>query len=379
MTDSTAGTRVPVDALAAHAADVDANARFPTESVDALRDAGLFGLLVPADSGGWGGSLPAAAAAVEQVAAACASTAMIYTMHLAATQTLVDGRGSGTRIGEELAAIAAAGHLATLAYSERGSRSHFWAPVSRLRSTPEGSLVDADKSWVTSAGHADAYVVSVGVDLPGDPLASELYLLSGDEPGFDVGGEFNGLGLRGNASRPMTLRGVALADDARLGEAESGFGLMLTATLPTFVVCSAACSVGVAGAALDAAADHAANARLEHLGATLAELPVIRARLAAAKVRHMQARSLLYEVAEQLARGAPEAQLGVLAVKAAAAEMALEVTDAAMRVGGGAAFSGHLPLERHFRDARAASVMAPTTDLLFDFIGKAITGQEVFA
>ncbi len=282
MAGTSVGAAVPVEAIAADAADVDANARFPTESVDALRDAGLFGLLVPADNGGDGGGIPDAAAAVEQVAAACASTGMIYTMHLAATQTLVAGRDSSARIGEELSMIAAGEHLATLAYSERGSRSHFWAPVSRLQSTPSGTMVDADKSWVTSAGHADAYVVSVGVDVPGDPLASDLYLLGGDEAGFQVGGDFNGLGLRGNASRPMTLREVALADDARLGERGAGFGLMLTATLPTFVICSAACCVGVAGAALDAAAGHAANARLEHLGMTLAELPVVRARLAAA-------------------------------------------------------------------------------------------------
>ena len=58
--------------------------------------------------------------------------------------------------------------------------------------------------------------------------------------------------------------------------------------------------------------------------------------------------------------------------------MAIEVTDLAMRVGGGAAYSKHGPLERHLRDARAAAVMAPTTDLLLDFLGKAITGQELF-
>ncbi len=57
--------------------------------------------------------------------------------------------------------------------------------------------------------------------------------------------------------------------------------------------------------------------------------------------------------------------------------MAIDVTDAAMRLCGGAAYSRQLPLERLFRDARAASVMAPTTDLLVDFLGKALTGQEL--
>jgi len=126
------------------------------------------------------------------------------------------------------------------------------------------------------------------------------------------------------------------------------------------------------------AANHVSGARFDYPGTTLADLPTIRARLAEAKIAHMQARALLYEVAAQVAAGAPEAQLGVLALKAAAAEMAVAVTDSTMRVCGGAAFSKQLPLERLFRDARASSVMAPTTDVLYDFVGKAICGLDLF-
>jgi len=132
------------------------------------------------------------------------------------------------------------------------------------------------------------------------------------------------------------------------------------------------------GAALRAAADHATRARLEHLGQTLAELPTVRARLAGAAIRHMEARALVREVAGAVAAGDPTAQLGVLAVKASAAEMAIEATEAAMRIGGGAAYSKAGSLERHLRDARAASVMAPSSDVLQDFLGKALTGQELF-
>lgn len=99
---------------------------------------------------------------------------------------------------------------------------------------------------------------------------------------------------------------------------------------------------------------------------------------ARAYVRHVESRAHLYEVACQVAGGDPDAQLGILAAKAAAAEMAIEVTDLCMRIVGGAAYSKQGPLERHLRDARAAAVMAPTTDLLHDFLGKALTGQELF-
>jgi len=90
------------------------------------------------------------------------------------------------------------------------------------------------------------------------------------------------------------------------------------------------------------------------------------------------ARAYLYSVARDIQDGAPEAAIGVLALKAAASEMAATVSELCMRVGGGAAYAKQGPLERHFRDARAASVMAPTTELLHDFLGKALCGQEVF-
>lgn len=239
-------------------------------------------------------------------------------------------------------------------------------------------LIDADKSFVTSAGEADTYVLACGAPGSEDPLVTELYLVPGSAAGLDVGRPFDGVGLRGNASAPLRLRDVRVGSDRRIGAAQAGFGLMLSATLPWFVLGSAACSVGIAGAALATAVEHANRGRFEHLGSTLADVPGVRARLAEAKIRHAQARAYLRSVAREIASGAPEAPLGVLAVKAAAAEMAVDVTDLCLRVGGGAAYAKHGPLERYFRDARAAPVMAPTTDLLRDFLGKALCGQELF-
>ena len=370
---------VPVETIAQHAGDVDRQARFPTESIDALRAAGFLGLGIPEEHGGPGGGPVDAVSAIERVAGACGSTGMVYTMHVVAAQTLVRGsNGDGGPAAEALAAIVAGDHLTTLAYSERGTRSHFWAQASRAVADNVGIRFDADKSWVTSSEHADSYVTAVGAPGSDDPLVTELYLIEAGSPGIEVLEPFDGLGMRGNGSSPVRFRDVGVSADRRLGAPGSGLELMLGATLPWFVLSCAACCVGLAGSALEIAAAHASHARLEHLGESLADLPTIRARLGQAKVAHQQARAFLYEVANQVEAGAPEAQLGVLGLKAAAAEMAIQVTDAAMRICGGAAYSKHLPLERLFRDARAAAVMAPTTDLLVDFLGKAVTGQELF-
>ena len=306
---------------------------------------------------------------------------MVYVMHVVGAQTLlasVASEGASGRHREALEAMAAGRHLTTLAYSERGSRGHFWAQVSHAVEDGDEVVVDADKTWATSAGHADSYILAVGAPNTTDPLSTELYLVPSNAEGVTVPGHFDGLGMRGNASAPLRVRGLRMGRDQRLGGERSGFGLMMTATLPWFTLGSSACSVGIAAAALDAAIAHAGRARLDHEGASLAQIPGVRARLAHARVRLRESRALLHEVAGAVASGDPSAQEGVLAIKAAAAEMAIEVTDLAMRVGGGAAYSKHGPLERHLRDARAAAVMAPTTELLHDFLGKAITGQELF-
>ena len=379
--ESPARVQPTVDAIAARAGRVDREARFPRESIDELAAAGALGLAVPERFGGAGAGPLEVAEAVERVAGACASTGMVFVMHVVALQTLAAGVTDDEREGPKHAALASAargGHLSTLAYSERGSRGHFWAQVSRARETDDGVTIDADKSWATSAGEADSYVLACGAPGSDDPLAPELYLVPGDAAGLEVGPPFDGLGMRANASASLRVRGLHVAAERRLGDPASGFGLMMQATLPWFVLGSAACSVGIAGAALDAAIAHARGARLEHLGSTLADVPGVRARLAQARIRHAETRAYLYAVARDIETAAPSAQLGVLALKAAAAEMAVEVTDACLRVGGGAAYSKHGPLERHFRDARAASVMAPTTELLHDFLGKAICGQDLF-
>ena len=370
-----------IPAIFAAAEEVDREARFPRASIEALASAGWLGLGVPERFGGAGAGPVEIAEAIERVAGACASTGMVFVMHVAAMQTLAAGIADDEPAGPKHAALAAAArgaHLCTLAYSERGSRGHFWAQVSRARERDGAVVIDADKSFATSAGEADSYVLACGAPGSNDPLVTDLYLVSADAPGIEVAAPFDGLGMRANASGPLRVRELQVTTDCRLGGPGAGFALMMQATLPWFVLGSAACSVGIAGVALDAAIGHARGARLEHLGSSLAEIPGVRARLAEAKIRHAQARAYLYAVAAEVEQGAPGAMVGVLALKAAAAEMAVEVTDLCLRVGGGAAYAKHGPLERHFRDARAASVMAPTTDLLHDFLGKALCGQELF-
>jgi alkylation response protein AidB-like acyl-CoA dehydrogenase len=359
--------RVTSEVVEPAAARVDADGAFPYAAVTALGDTGLLGLVSAADVGGAGEGLRAATVVVERLARACGSTAMVACMHYAAT-AVIEAHGT-TAVRE---AVAAGQHLSTLAFSETGSRSHFWAPLGTATPTPAGAVLDAQKSWITSAGEADSYVWS-SLPLAAEG-ASSLWLLPADAPRLKVAGPFDGLGLRGNASSPVTAEHVLVDADALLGEDGGGFAIMMGVVLPWFSLMNAAFSVGTMEAATAKTAAHAGAARLTHLGQCLADLPTVRAYVARMRIKTDQAGTLLADAVAALEEGRDDAQLRVLEAKAAAGEAAVEVTDLAMRVCGGAAFRKDVGVERHFRDARAATVMAPTTDVLYDFIGRAVCG-----
>jgi alkylation response protein AidB-like acyl-CoA dehydrogenase len=368
-----------LDTIRAHAREVDATGTFPEASVDALRSSGLFGLTLPRQVGGLGGGPLQLVDVLSRVASQCGSTAMVYLMHVSAAMAVAAAPPPGQP--NLLAQLANGEKLGTLAFSEAGSRSHFWAPVSQCHSEPDGTRVTTRKSWVTSAGHADVYLVSTlsqPVHPPTSaPIAIDVYAVSGAASGVEVAGAFRGLGLRGNASAPMVFD-VVLTDGDRIGAPSQGFSLMLDSVMPWFNLGNAAVSLGLAQAAVDAALAHTSTARLEHVSQSLAELPTIRAQLARMALELAATRSYVDEAAASIAEPNESTMLNVLGVKAVANDAALRITDAAMRVCGGAAFSEHLQLERVFRDARAGVVMAPTADVLYDFYGKAITGQPLF-
>jgi len=272
--------------------------------------------------------------------------------------------------------IAAGKHMSTLAFSEAGSRSHFWAPTSTAKAVGGHVELDAEKSWITSAGSAAAYVWS------SRPVAAEgpstLWLVPANAPGLTMPRPYDGLGLRGNDSRQVTAKGVAVKESQRLGADGEGFAIMMGTVLPCFNLMNAAFSIGLMEAATARTAAHASGSRYAHMDSSLADLPTVRAYVARMRVRTDMAYALLLDAIDAVESGREDAMLRVLECKAAAGETALDVLQTAMRVCGGAAYRKDVGVERYFRDGQAASVMAPTTDQLYDFIGKAVCGLPLF-
>jgi alkylation response protein AidB-like acyl-CoA dehydrogenase len=196
--------------------------------------------------------------------------------------------------------------------------------------------------------------------------------------GVRVTSAFNGLGLRGNDSAPVSLENIKVAHGDLISALGEGPKVILEIVLPWFAIGTAAMANGLCRTAVQRTAAHLIGTEFAHDGTKLRDLPNLRARLAEMSVRTEESRSLLGHTLDQIENPSDATPLFVLQCRLAALQAAVDVTDLAMKTCGGAAFSRQLAIERLFRDARAGWVMAPTVDHLNDFIGKALTGLPLF-
>ncbi len=233
------------------------------------------------------------------------------------------------------ARIASGNALATLAFSEFGSRSHFWAPVSTASRDGEEVVLDAAKSWVTSASEADYYIWS-SQGTAGE--GASIWLVPRFTSGIAPSAGFDGMGLRGNDSAPVAASGARIPAGNLLGEDGKGADVMLGTVLPIFSVLNASAALGLMRGATARTIGHAGATRLEHLDQSFSRFPTIRAYIARMQLKTDMVAALLGETLDSLESPGEATMLRVLEVKAAAGEFSTEVTDTAMRVCGGAAF-----------------------------------------
>lgn len=357
--------------VAAAASGVDRNREFPEAGLKALAGVGAFGLVIPTSLGGSGGGLTSLAQACQELGAACASTGMVFLMHSVTAATLA--AGGGARATKVLGSMAEGAALGTLAFSERGTGAHFYSPELRATRTNGALHLSGRKSFVTAGGHADAYLVLAQGDAEG---TADAYLLDRDQRGVRFEDAWEGLGMAGNSSIALSLDDVELAEDARVGEAGKGLELVFTAVAPFFLVGLAAVNVGIATAASRAAIAHAAG-RPYADGSTLAEVQHVQHLIADMDSKVRAARLVVEDAAHLGDAGDPSALVPIMEAKVVATESAVAVTELALEATGGQGYTPSLPIERHLRDARAGTVMAPTNAVLKSWIGKALAGLPV--
>lgn len=362
------------DVIAPNAARVDAQRVFPTDNFHAIAKSGLLGLMVPEASGGSGANLSAFVDVCEEIGRGCASTAMCYLMHGCAT-AVIAAKATEDQAARWLRPIADGRLIATLAFSERGTGAHFYNP--EIQAHLNGAyLLSGKKSFVTSGGHADLYLALVKASPGSEGL--DVVVLEKGAVGLSFDGTWDGLGMAGNSSVQMVLDQVSVPLDHAIGGEGAGADLVFGVVAPTFLVGVAAVNVGIGQAALDAAVKHATTRTYPPDGKSLATIQAIQFYLAEMKIATDGARGLLQRAAKLADAGDPSALPAVMEAKIAASDAAIDVTNKAMQVCGGQGYSRGLPIERHLRDGRASSVMAPTTEVLKEWLGKILCGLPLF-
>jgi alkylation response protein AidB-like acyl-CoA dehydrogenase len=349
----------------------DRESQYPHESMLKIAESGFGAVTVPVEYGGLGTGLTGFAVLAESIAQYCASSAMCWVMHTAATQTLFAAGTEEQR--RRFIPEVVKGKVGALAFSEPATGSHFWNVVSTAPRHGSGYLLNADKSFVTSAGAANWYIVCTSS--PESPLEDKLmFLLVEDGQDGITQYPFSAMGLRGNSSGPMKFRDVFVPVENRIGT-EGGMSYYNDNVIdPLFLLGTAAVWTGIAQGAINEAIDGAKKKVHADTGKSVSSYQVIRHELAKAQILVDSSRSMLYRVAENFDRAVKneiplqDVLLPVWELKTYAADMVIQVTNQALQVAGGRGYlSGRI--EKYLRDGRAGAVMGPTNEILREWIG----------
>jgi alkylation response protein AidB-like acyl-CoA dehydrogenase len=368
--------------LAPNASEIDRESRFPKENLRALGRAGLLGLSVPEELGGPGADVVTTTAVTEALALGCSSTAMCYHMHNTAAW-LISSLAEGDQVDRYVVPILGGEYLSTYALSEPTSGSRWWHMEGFATRSGDEYVLDAYKSFATSAGHVDSYVVPIRASPESAPNELSLFVVDAATENVKPIGVWNGMGMRGNSSVPVHFDKCRVPSHSRIGEPGLGFPLLLAYGLPIFQVGLAAVYVGIAEAALLFAISYATKRVHADTGKPLAQVETIQHYVAEMKLRIDQARLFTIEFARRIdaARGDmleavnnKEFLLSLAEVKLTACRMAIDVSNIALQVCGGTGYSRNHPVERYYRDARAGSIMGPNDDALSLLMGQRVLG-----
>lgn len=360
--------------------EADAGGIWVRESMEALKAAKLTALAVPAECGGMGQGLYALVRVCETLGGAYSSVGLCYGMHCVAT-AVIAAKATAWQKENYLDPIARGKHLTSLALSEKGTGAHFYFPQTTLMPVSEDSfLVNGEKTFVTNGGQIDSYVAStMGASEDATPDQFSCIVIDEGTQGMSWGKEWNGLGMRGNSSRSLSLRNLAIHERQILGERGDQLWYVFNVIIPYFLLAMSSTYLGIAGRAIEEAKKTLLRRVYSHNGSSLAQVSILQHRLGVLWARVERTRALIYQAAHMTDAGAPNAVPFILASKAEVAGCCVDTVNDVMTLAGGIGYEHNSLLGMLLRDVRAADVMAPTTDILYTWIGRSLLDQPLLS
>jgi alkylation response protein AidB-like acyl-CoA dehydrogenase len=341
------------------AASVDESETYPGEPLKVLAEQGVMGLWIPEAYGGTGLDVTAFCLAVEEIAHACASTAVIFLVQFAAGYPLVLA-GTEDQKRRYLPRLAAGDITTAFSLSEPGAGSDAASIATIAVRKSDRYVLNGTKMWVTNGSHAGVLTVFATVDRALGKRGITAFLVEPAFPGFAVGKLEKKMGLRGSPTVALHLTDCEVPMENRLGEEGAGFRLALAA-LERSRPAVAAQAVGIARAALDAATRYARTR--EQFGQPIAAFQGVQFMLADMAMHVHASRLMVHHAAALIDRGVPSAALESSMAKCFASDAAMRVTTDAVQVFGGYGYTREYPVERFMRDAKITQIYEGTNQV----------------
>jgi hypothetical protein len=357
------------------AAQWDRESHFEPSLVAKLGELGFLGMMLPTAYDGLELPTRTYLLALEEIAAADASVAVLMSVHNSLPTQMLNAFGTEEQKRRYLAPMARGELLGAFALSEPEAGSDASAIHCQARRDGDAWVVNGTKAWVTSGTHADVIIAMVRTDTPDDRRRSKgvsAFILTPDLPGLTVGKKEDKMGLRASPTVQLVFDEMRVPADRMLGAEGMGF-IYAMQSLEHGRLGIAAQAIGIARAAFEAARDYALER--QQFGRPIAEFQGIQFKLADMATRIVAARALLHTTAAAKDRGlAVPGEVSMC--KLFASEMAMWVTTQAIQVFGGYGYVRDYPVEKYFRDAKVTEIYEGTSEVQRIIIGRAVTQTD---
>src|SRR5438270_1290515 len=356
--------------IAPRAAEIDQKAEYPHDLRELLAEQDVLGLPFETEHGGTGTGTLMLNMAVEEIAKACASTALIVMVQELGTLP-IKLFGSEEQQQRFLPRCASGEWSPASALSEPDAGSDPGGMRTRAVRDGDEWVIDGAKNWITNLGIADFYLVFAVTDRDaGHPHGITPFIVAADRPGFSVGKLEHKLGIRGSPTGQPIFEGVRVPDENVVGEPGDGFKVAM-ATLDRSRLGVAAQGLGIAQGAADYAAAYARERR--QFGKPIASFQAIQFKLADMETQCAAGRELLYKACAKVDRDEPDMGKYSAMAKLFCSDTAMAVTVEAVQVLGGYGYVKEYPVERHLRDAKITQIYEGTNEIQRLVIARALT------